>query len=77
VAHAILTAATEPTRDVEVGMMSKINTTMAKIAPALGEKVAAKQANRQQYDQPPSRDPESALYQASGGGDVYGHRPAA
>jgi short-subunit dehydrogenase len=77
VADAILNAATKPTRDVKVGLMSKINTTMAKIAPALGEKIAAKQADRQQYDQPPSRDPEGGLWHASGGGDIYGHRPAA
>jgi len=76
VANAILKAATEPVRDIKVGMMSKLNTTMAKIAPALGEKIAAKQANRQQYDQPPSRDPQGALWHASGGGDIYGHRPA-
>lgn len=76
VANAILKAATEPTRDVKVGMMSKINTAMAKIAPSLGEKIAARMASRQQYDQPPSRDPEGALWQASGGGDIYGHRPS-
>jgi short-subunit dehydrogenase len=77
VAQAILKAASEATRDVKVGMMSKVNTTMAKIAPSLGDKIAAKQADRQQYDQPPSRDPEGALWRASGGGDVYGHRPLA
>ena len=76
VADAILNAGTKPVRDVKVGLMSKINTTMAKIAPALGEKIAAKQADRQQYDQPPSRDPEGGLWHASGGGDIYGHRPA-
>ena len=76
VADAILSAAAEPTRDVKVGLMSKINTTMAKIAPSLGEKIAALQANRQQYDQPPSRDPQGGLWHASGGGDIYGHRPA-
>jgi short-subunit dehydrogenase len=76
VANAILKAATEPARDIKVGMMSKVNTTMAKIAPALGEKIAARQARRQQYDQPPSRDPQGALWKASGGGDIYGHRPA-
>jgi len=75
VAHAILNAATEPTRDVKVGVMSKVNTTLAKIAPALGGKIAAKQVGRQQYDQPPSRDPAGALWHASGGGDIYGHRP--
>jgi len=51
------------------------NSTVAKVLPALGEKLAAKQADRQQYDQPPSRDPECGLWRASGGGDVYGHRP--
>ena len=76
VADAILNAATKPVRDVKVGLMSKINTTMAKIAPALGQKIAAKQADRQQYDQPPSRDPEGGLWHASSGGDIYGHRPA-
>jgi NADP-dependent 3-hydroxy acid dehydrogenase YdfG len=76
VANAILKAATEPARDIKVGMMSKVNTTMAKVAPALGEKIAARQASRQQYDQPPSRDPQGALWEASGGGDIYGHRPA-
>jgi hypothetical protein len=76
VATAILKAATEPTRDIKVGMMSKINTAAAKIAPTLAEKMAAMQTNRQQYDQPPSRDPQGGLWQASGGGDIYGHRPA-
>jgi short-subunit dehydrogenase len=76
VANTILEASSEPTRDIKVGMMSKINTTTAKIAPSLGEKIAAKQANRQQYDQPPSRDPRGALWHASGDGDIYGHRPA-
>ena len=75
VANAILTPATEPTRDIKLGMMSKVNTTVAKI-PSLGEKIAAKQANRQQHDQPPSRDRADALWHASGGGDIYGHRPA-
>jgi hypothetical protein len=39
---------------------SIINTTLAKIAPLLGAKIAAKQADRQQYDQPPSRDRRAA-----------------
>ena len=72
VADAILDATTSPTRDVKVGLMSKINTTMAKVAPAFGEKLAAMQAHPQQYDQPPSRDPEGSLWRASGGGDIYG-----
>jgi short-subunit dehydrogenase len=77
VADAILAAATEPARDVKVGAMSTFNTAIAKIAPALGEKLSAMQADRQQYDQPPSRDPQGGLWHASGGGDIYGHRPPA
>ena len=77
VADAILKAATTATRDVKVGMMSKINTTLSNIAPSLAAKLAAKYVDKQQYDQPPSRDPEGGLWHASGGGDVYGHRPPA
>ena len=32
--------------------------------------------HRPQYDPPPSRDLECALWHASGGGDIHGHRPA-
>ena len=39
-------------------------------------KIAARRAGRQQYDQPPSRDPEGALWHASSGGDIYGRRPS-
>jgi len=57
VAEAILDAAVKPTRSKKVGAMSKINTATAKLAPGLGEKIAAKQANRQQYEERP-RHPE-------------------
>jgi short-subunit dehydrogenase len=64
VAEAILDAAVNPTRHKKVGMMSKVNTTVAKIAPGAGDKMAAKQAGRQQYDEPP-RNPDGALYRPS------------
>jgi short-subunit dehydrogenase len=64
VAEAILHAATHHTRDKRVGVMSKVNTAAAKLAPALGDKMAAKQATRQQYDEPP-RDRAGALYRPS------------
>jgi short-subunit dehydrogenase len=60
VAEAILDAAVTPTRSKKVGAMSKINTMTAKIAPELGDKMAAKQATRQQYDEAP-RHPNGAL----------------
>ena len=37
-------------RDVKVGAMSKLNTTLSKLMPALGDRMAALQADRQQID---------------------------
>lgn len=64
VAETILDAATDPTRSRKVGALSKINTTTAKLFPALGDRMSAMQADRQQYDELP-RQPEGALYQPS------------
>jgi hypothetical protein len=75
VAEAILDAAITSKRDVTVGVMAKVNTTISKIVPGLADKMTAKQVDRQQYDQAP-RDPEGALYHPSGGGKIYGHNPA-
>lgn len=74
VANAIIDAATKPTRDIKVGMMAKLNTAMHKLIPALAEKLEAKQANRQHYDEPP-RDPQGALYRPGKDGNVYGTGP--
>jgi short-subunit dehydrogenase len=64
VAEAILEAAVKPTRTKKVGAMAKLNTATAKFAPALGDKMSAKQYDRQQYDEPP-RNPAGILHQAS------------
>jgi short-subunit dehydrogenase len=64
VAEAILHAAVSPTRSKKVGALSKVDTTLAKIAPKLGDKLSAKQASRQQYNERPRR-PEGSLEQAS------------
>ena len=74
VAQAILEAACEGGRDVKVGAMSKLNTTLAKLAPALGDRMAALQADRQQEDRPPA-NPEGTLYQPGESGRVHGHSP--
>lgn len=71
VAEAILHAATHPTRHIKVGLVSKLNTAMADIMPALAEKLAAKQADRQQYDEEP-RHPEGTLYVPGGSAHIYG-----
>jgi len=71
VADAILDAAEHPTRSKKVGAMSKISTTVAKVAPGLGDKMAAKQADRQQYEERP-RDPDGSLNKPSESGRVRG-----
>jgi len=75
VADAILDAAVTPTRAKRVGTMSKLNTAVAKFAPALGDKMAAKQAERQQYDEAPL-NPDGALHHTSETGHVHGRSPA-
>lgn len=57
VAEAILEAAVSPTREKRVGTMAKINTTMASLLPGMADRMAAKQAERQHYDELP-RHPE-------------------
>jgi short-subunit dehydrogenase len=61
VAEAILDAAVNPTRIKKVGTMSKINTAVAKIAPSIGDRMAAKYTSKQQYDEPP-RNPAGSLH---------------
>jgi len=76
VADAILDAATSATRAVKVGMMAKVNTAVAKFAPGIGDKMAAKYVNKQQYDEPP-RDPDGTLYVPGESGHTHGTGPAA
>jgi short-subunit dehydrogenase len=74
VAGAVLEAATEGGRDITVGAMAKLDTTVSKLLPSLGDKMAAMQAHRQQRDVP-ARSPEGALFRPGGGGQVYGTAP--
>lgn len=71
VAEAILDAAQKGGRDAKVGAMSHMNTAMSKLLPALAERLAAKQADRQEHARPPL-DPEGTLYKPGEGGRVYG-----
>jgi NADP-dependent 3-hydroxy acid dehydrogenase YdfG len=71
VADAILKAAVKPQRDVKVGSTAVLNTLTAKLAPSLGDKMTAMQADRQQFERPPL-NPEGALYQAGGTGHTHG-----
>ena len=71
VADAILKAATKPTRDLRVGMMSKVNTFTAKNLPGVADRMAAKQVENLQRDEPP-RDPDGTLYHPGESGHVHG-----
>jgi short-subunit dehydrogenase len=71
VAKAILAAAAKPKRDIKVGTMAKLDTAVSKMAPGLGDKLSAKQADRQQRDEPP-RDPQGTLYRPGEGGNTHG-----
>lgn len=71
VAEEILEAAAHPVRSAKIGLMSKVNTTIAKVLPALGDKMSAAQTDRQHYNEKP-RNPNGALYDASEEGRVYG-----
>lgn len=71
VANAIIEAATSTTHHIKVGMMAKINTGMQNLLPSLAEKMSAKYADKQQYDEMP-RNPDGALYNPSGGGNIHG-----
>lgn len=74
VAEKILKAATHETRAVKIGM-SKLNTLIAKLAPALGDKMAPKFVKEQKRDEAP-RDPLGTLYKPGRSGRVYGEGPA-
>jgi short-subunit dehydrogenase len=71
VAEAILDAAARPTRSKRVGMLSKLNTTVATMLPGLADRMAARQGKRQQRDEPP-RNPEGALRRSSEATQVVG-----
>ena len=71
VAEAILAAAETPTRDHRVGGGAKLSTTMASLFPSLMDRMAAKQADKQHYDEKP-RHPEGALNQPSAATGVVG-----
>ena len=74
VARAILRAAEHHARDVKVGTMAKLNTTVAKLVPKIGDALSASYKDKQHYDEPP-RNPGGTLDQAGESGRVYGTGP--
>lgn len=76
VADAILDAATRPTRDKRVGLMAKVNTTMATLAPAIADRMAAGQVEKFQADGP-ARNRDGALHRPSEATGVAGRTTGA
>lgn len=76
VGDAILSAAEKPTRDVKVGMMSKVNTFAAKNLPAIADRMTAKQVKNLQRDEP-AHDRDGTLYIPGESGHVHGNHPSA
>lgn len=76
VAAAILDAACNPTRDVRVGAMAKVNVAAYKLTPKLADWMAKKQVKHQNYDAPPV-NPMGALYTAGETGRIHGQPPGA
>jgi short-subunit dehydrogenase len=74
VAEAILEAAQKPRRDVKVGARAVVDTFMGKFGGRLSDKLAAKFADKQQYDEKP-RDPEGTLEKPGQSGQVKGGGP--
>jgi short-subunit dehydrogenase len=75
VADAILDAACQQRRYVKVGVVASVNTFLAKFAPAIADRVNARQVSRQQYAEP-ARKPEGTLYQPGNEGRIRGlHGP--
>jgi short-subunit dehydrogenase len=76
VADAILWAATKPTPNIKVGMMSKVNTFAAKNMPSLAERMAAGQIQSFKRDEP-NTDSEGALHIPSEDGRMHGDHAGA
>lgn len=71
VAEAILHAAENGGRDIRVGAMAHLNTTMSRILPGLADRMSAMQAIRQEHNEPP-RHPQGTLYTPGECGRIHG-----
>lgn len=72
VAQAILKAAVEGGRDIKVGAMAVVNTTISKLMPGLGDKMSAKRGSGQR-DRIPPLHPQGILYEPGESGSEHGH----
>ncbi|MFC0679712.1 SDR family oxidoreductase [Lysobacter korlensis] len=74
VAEAILKAAVDGGRDVKVGAMAYMNTTMARLLPRVSDLMSARRVDQQQADVEP-QFPQGALHRPHDTGRIYGSVP--
>jgi NADP-dependent 3-hydroxy acid dehydrogenase YdfG len=74
VARAILHAAAHHVRDVKVGAMARMRTTVLELVPKMRDALSATYKDKQHYDEPP-RNPRGTLDQPGESGRVYGTGP--
>jgi short-subunit dehydrogenase len=72
VAEAILDVAVHPARARRVGGLSTINTALAKFAPSVADRLAARRAE-EQFGDAPNRDHDGALHRPSEDTPAVGH----
>lgn len=74
VAEAILKAAVEGGRDVRVGAVAVMHSTVSRWMPRIGDRLAARLVDRQQDEAEP-RFPQGALHRSRDTGRIYGRVP--
>jgi hypothetical protein len=75
VARAILHSATRPVRDIYVGSMARIMSSLGKHAPSTMDWISENVMVPREFRDEPPRDPTGALYEAGAEGHVYGDEP--
>ncbi|MFO0787842.1 MAG: SDR family oxidoreductase [Pirellulales bacterium] len=75
VAAAILYAAEHPVRDIYVGSMSRIMSSLGKAAPRAADWLSETMMVPREFRDEPAHDREGSLYEPQHGGEVYGDHP--
>jgi hypothetical protein len=75
VAYAILHAATHPERDIYVGSMSRIMSSLGKAMPHTADWISENMMVPREVRNEPPRDPDGSLYESHDGGNIYGDHP--
>jgi len=75
VARAILHAAVHPERDIYVGSVARLMSSLGKSAPRLMDRISENIMVPREFRDETPRDPTGTLYESGGEGEVYGDEP--